>query len=266
MHAVTADRVVEADHDPGAGIVGIAVQPEVPVGEVHEGHDPRDHLCPFLDEDVTGDHARRGPVGGDGGDATGAARVAAIRLGQARLAPAHASLRSLLEELLKVAIDRGDVYRTESGWERRALSEFSLPATVRDSVLLRVGRLPPEQVEVLRIAAVLGRSFDDELLRDLCGKEIEDDLEAFIDQQLVDEEPGQSGRYRFRHALTQQAIYDSISRRKRERLHGEAAAALRSRSAVTAVELASHLLLAKHTDEALPLLLEAAEDAERARG
>jgi class 3 adenylate cyclase len=169
----------------------------------------------------------------------------------------------VLEELLKVALDRGDVYRTEAGWERRALADISLPATVRESVLLRLDRMQPAQADVLRVAAVLGRSFDDDLLREVCGQEIEDELEAFADQQLIEEEPGRAGRYRFRHALTQQAIYESLSRRRRERLHGQAAATLRKRPNVPAVDLVQHLLRAKLAGEALPLLLEAAEDADR---
>ena len=170
----------------------------------------------------------------------------------------------VLEELLKVALDRGDVYRTEAGWARRALADIRLPKTVRESVLLRLDRMHPDQAEVLRIAAVLGRSFEDDLLRDVCGREIEDELEAFVDQQLIDEEPGRAGRYRFRHALTQQAIYESLPRRKRERLHGQVADALQSRSNVSAVDLVQHLLRARLADEVRPLLLEAADDAERA--
>ena len=43
----------------------------------------------------------------------------------------------VLEEMLKEAIDRGDVFQTGHGWERRSLDELRIPETVRDTILLR---------------------------------------------------------------------------------------------------------------------------------
>ena len=43
----------------------------------------------------------------------------------------------VLEEMLREAIDRGDVFRTADGWDRRALAEVRIPETVRDTILLR---------------------------------------------------------------------------------------------------------------------------------
>jgi len=47
----------------------------------------------------------------------------------------------VLEELLKAALDRGDIFRTPERWERKELSEMKLPRTVQDTILLRVERL-----------------------------------------------------------------------------------------------------------------------------
>src|SRR4051795_1315909 len=65
----------------------------------------------------------------------------------------------VLEEMLKEA--------TEGGGERRAgesspltLDNRAIPATVRDTILLRLARLAPEHVETLEAAAILGRTFD----------------------------------------------------------------------------------------------------------
>src|SRR5207247_3176574 len=66
----------------------------------------------------------------------------------------------VLEEMLKEAIDRGDVFRTGDGWGRRALGELRVPETVRDTILLRFERLDPADAEILKAAAVLGRTFD----------------------------------------------------------------------------------------------------------
>ena len=54
----------------------------------------------------------------------------------------------VLEEMLREAIDRGDVFRTADGWDRRALAEVRIPETVRDTILLRFARLDPAEAEV----------------------------------------------------------------------------------------------------------------------
>ena len=171
----------------------------------------------------------------------------------------------MLEEILKAALDRGDVYRTGSGWTRKSLVEIRLPETVVDSILLRVERLTKAQADVLRTASVLGRSFEYPLLRALCGGEVEDELAALAHQQLIEEEPGGHGRHRFRHALTQEAIYGSLATSKRQRIHGEAAMALKGERTAPAVDIAHHLLRANLQDEALPILMRAADSAEGAR-
>ena len=75
----------------------------------------------------------------------------------------------VLEELLKDAIDRGDIYRTAAGWERRQIDELRLPASVRDSILQRIERLPEDAVEVLQASAVLGAAVRPDLLPGVCG-------------------------------------------------------------------------------------------------
>ena len=169
----------------------------------------------------------------------------------------------VIEEMLKAALDRGDIFHDESDWRRKDLSEFRIPSTVRDTILLRAERLPTEQLDVLRMAAILGRSFDAGLLADVSERsrsEVEDALEVFVAQQLVEVDPGRSGRHRFRHALTQEAVYESVSVLKRERLHAIAADALLRRGA-RAIDVTQHLLLANRAQEAVPLCLQAADEA-----
>ena len=70
----------------------------------------------------------------------------------------------VLEEMLRDAIDRGDVFRTETGWDRKAVAEIRIPPNVRDTILQRLERLSREDVAVLSAASVMGRSFDVESL------------------------------------------------------------------------------------------------------
>src|SRR2546429_4801748 len=62
----------------------------------------------------------------------------------------------VLEELLKAALDQGYIVRSETGWSRPDLASITLPATIRDMILLRFERLPAGAADPLRIAAVIG--------------------------------------------------------------------------------------------------------------
>ncbi len=171
----------------------------------------------------------------------------------------------VLEELLKEALDRGDIFRTERGWARRELSDFRLPETVRDTILLRLERLEPDQVRMMKAAAVLGDAFNVSALIGVAGEDlstVQEALRACVQQQLVREEADGGGIYHFRHALTREAVYEDLVSTERQEYHRRAAEALRDRRGSSAVEVAGHLIAAGLTRDAVPLCLEAAARAE----
>ena len=172
----------------------------------------------------------------------------------------------VLEELLKSAIDRGDIYRTADKWERKGLDDLRLPQTVRDTILLRLEQLSPEQADILQTASVLGRSFSYQVLVAVSAKDdrsVQAALHASVQQQLLEEEPQNNGRYRFRHALTREAIYEDMIGPRREELHGVAADVLTARAGIAPIDLAFHLLAANRWSDAVPIGIKAAEEAER---
>ena len=171
-----------------------------------------------------------------------------------------------LEEMLKEALDRGEISRTGSGWERRTLDALRMPETVREAVLLRVGRLDAGEIEVLRAAAVLGRTFDYRLLVEVAEPDepvVLAALESALAQQLLEEAADASDRFTWRHALTQEAIANDTVVPKRQRIHSRAADALTASSG-RAIAVAHHLLSAGRTGEAVDACLRAADEAERA--
>jgi class 3 adenylate cyclase len=172
----------------------------------------------------------------------------------------------VLEEMLREALDRGEVFRAGTSWQRRPLDAFRLPETVREAVLLRLGRLEPAFVEVLRAAAGLGRTFDYGLLVNVAEADetvVLAALEAAVLQQLLVEDKDGADRYRWRHALTQEAIAGDTVLPKRMRTHSRAADALRAGGG-SALAVAHHLLAAGRTEEAAEACLRAADEAERA--
>src|SRR3989441_3171932 len=172
----------------------------------------------------------------------------------------------VIEEMLRDAIDRGDILRREGGWNRRALGEMRIRRTVRDTTLHRLERLSRDEVAVLSAASVVGRSFDLGTLADVTGVDqaaVLAALETCVTFQLLEEDGAHYGRYRFRHALTREAVYEDMIVPRRQQLHARVAEVLESRPDRAAIDLAHHLLMAGRYDQAVGLCIEAAEQALR---
>src|SRR5580704_5028465 len=131
-----------------------------------------------------------------------------------------------VEEVTQLILERG---------ERGAAQ--TIPPTLRQSLAARLDRLGSVR-EVAQIGAVLGRSFSYTLLRDVAShaepayRELDEGslqsaLACLVDAALlfVDGVPPET-TYRFKHALIQDAAYDSLLRSRRQTLHARAAAAL----------------------------------------
>jgi class 3 adenylate cyclase len=149
---------------------------------------------------------------------------------------------------------------------RAALEEVGIPDTVRETILQRLARFDREPVAILEAAAVLGREFDYATLVAVSGADeaaVQAALEAAVSEQLVSDHPEVPGRYRWRHALTQEAIYDSIVVPRRQATHSRAADVLAADDSSRPVDVANHLLGAARFEEAVPICLESAGEAER---
>ncbi len=170
----------------------------------------------------------------------------------------------VLEETLKEVIDRADARNSGGGWQRQSVEHPRIPDTVRDTILLRFGRLDPAEAAVLQAGAVLGRTFDYPTLLATSGASeaiVHRALEVGVMQQLLDELADGGASYRWRHALTQEAISTEIVLPRRQALHGRAADALIAAGSGP-LAVAGHLLGASRFEEAVPACLDAAEEAQ----
>jgi tetratricopeptide (TPR) repeat protein/transcriptional regulator with XRE-family HTH domain len=130
------------------------------------------------------------------------------------------------QEVLKALIERGDVYRRDGRWESREIAEIGVPESVRATIADRASRLSERAQEALRKASVLGQAFDFEDLQAMAGLS-EDELEAALEEALAAGLVYEAGDgYVFNHALTQQALYMELPKRRRRRLHLAAGEAL----------------------------------------
>ena len=112
---------------------------------------------------------------------------------------------------------------------RSPITDLGLPSSVRDVVSRRVCDSATTLSRLLTIAAVIGRTFDVELL-DLLVEGTEDDLldalEEALKASVLVESADRVGRFRFAHALINRALYDGLGATRRARVHRRVAEAL----------------------------------------
>ncbi|MBO1336340.1 helix-turn-helix transcriptional regulator [Streptomyces sp. VRA16 Mangrove soil] len=139
----------------------------------------------------------------------------------------------------------------------------AMPTGLADVLLIRIEQLTETAQQVLRTAAVAGRSVGHELLRDavqLPDEQLESALREAVGHQLL--VPGDAATYSFRHALTREAVYADLLPGERVRLHGLFAALLKGESR-SAAERAHHSRESHDLADALAASLEAAGHAQR---
>lgn len=147
----------------------------------------------------------------------------------------------LVEEVLRLLLDRGDIVRGEGGWVRRSLDDFVLPPTVRDFVLERVGRLSSDAQKVIRAAAVLGVPETEGVLRSaarLAPGRARAAIALGLQVGLLRE--AEHDRYELRHALARDAVEDALSSPERAQLHLRAARVLEQTAPKPYPRLAHH--------------------------
>ncbi len=108
------------------------------------------------------------------------------------------------------------------------LESLGVPDGVKQVIGRRVEHLPEAAGRALSAAAVIGREFDLDLLIEITGDD-EDDLLDLLDEAVaarVVEETTTQGLYSFVHALTREALHDSLSATRRARLHLRVAQAI----------------------------------------
>ena len=135
-----------------------------------------------------------------------------------------------VEELTKTIIESGFLKKTASRYTLNGpLPALSIPNTLRDSLVARLDRLSLGK-EVAQIASVIGRQFSHELLAAVSGLE-DEDLDGALAQleksELIFKHGSETeAGFIFKHALVQDAAYDSLLKSRRQQLHADIAALL----------------------------------------
>jgi class 3 adenylate cyclase/predicted ATPase len=166
-----------------------------------------------------------------------------------------------VEELTKSILESGELREVgdhyDYGGPARAVT---IPATLRDSLMARLDRFMPVK-QIAQIGAAIGREFNYELIAAVAPIP-----QAQLDDALVQlSESGLAFRrgtppdaiYTFKHALVQDAAYDSLLKSRRQELHAKIARVIEQRfPKIKTTEpevLAHHLTAAGLSEAAIPL-------------
>lgn len=130
-----------------------------------------------------------------------------------------------VEELISALIEVGAVVRDLDGerWQlTERLEDVEIPDTLQGILMARIDRLEQDAKEVLKLAAVIGRTFFYRVLRVVAhaADELDQDLAELVGRDFIrvkDVVP--ELEYVFKHALAQEVTYDSILLERRRQLH-----------------------------------------------
>jgi class 3 adenylate cyclase/tetratricopeptide (TPR) repeat protein len=128
-----------------------------------------------------------------------------------------------IEEVVRSLIDEGAIVRRNGGFElSEKIDGLVIPSTINDVLIARIDRLEEQTKELVKIASVIGRSFFDKILKDVANSigNVDSRLSYLKDVQLIrDRMRMQELEYLFKHALAQEAAYESTLLEQRKVLH-----------------------------------------------
>jgi tetratricopeptide (TPR) repeat protein len=128
-----------------------------------------------------------------------------------------------IEEVVRSFIDEGAVVAKDGSFEvTDKIDSIVIPNTISDILMARIDRLEEQTRNLLKVASVIGRNFFYRILV-MAAKRVEDidsRLSYLKEIQLIRERTRiEELEYLFKHAIAQEATYESILPQKRKDLH-----------------------------------------------
>jgi predicted ATPase/class 3 adenylate cyclase len=126
-------------------------------------------------------------------------------------------------ELTGTILTSGALHETDDAYELAGpLGELKIPATLQDSLLARLDRAPLVR-EVAQLGSVFGREFAYELVNAVGAIDetaLKDGLDRLVEEELLYKRGRlPRSKYMFKHALIQDAAYQSLLKRTRQHYH-----------------------------------------------
>jgi len=173
-----------------------------------------------------------------------------------------------VEEVMKALIEQGSVVRESGRWKRCELADLVIPQSVKEAIGNRLNRVSPQCNDVLRSAAVLGKTFTvDELMAAANGQNenaLLDALDEAVAAQLLAAD--RETAFAFTHDKIREVLYEELNPVRRRLLHRRTAEGLehhREKAPVAVETLAHHYLHAGEYEQGLKYAKQAATEAEK---
>ena len=176
-----------------------------------------------------------------------------------------------IEEVVRSLIDDGAIIRSGASFEvTEKINDFVVPPTINDVLIARIDRLEGKTRELVKVASVIGRNFFDRILKEVASpiEGIDDRLAYLKDLQFIrDRIRMEELEYFFKHALAQEAAYESTLLQQRKALHIKVAQSIEKLFQERLHEfyalLAFHYSKADDLEKAEEWLIKAGEEALR---
>ena len=174
-----------------------------------------------------------------------------------------------IEEVVRSFIDHGVVEIRDGRFRiTEKIESVVVPENIHEVLMARIDRLDEDTKSLLKIASVIGRNFFYKILVDVAGplKGIDGRLEVLKETQLIVERRRMEElEFLFKHALAQEATYESILPKKRKDLHLKIACSIESVFSERLHEfygmLAYHTSKGEDLNKAEEYLIKAGEEA-----
>jgi class 3 adenylate cyclase/tetratricopeptide (TPR) repeat protein len=174
-----------------------------------------------------------------------------------------------IEEVVRSLIDEGVVVVKNGSFEvTEKIHHTTIPNTISDVLMARIDRLEEKTRVLVKVAAVIGRSFFYRILSEVADKveDLENKLSYLKEIQFIRERKRMDElEYLFKHALTQETAYESILPHKRKKLHLKVARSIEMVFSDRLHEffgmLAYHYSRAENLEKAEEYLIKAGEEA-----
>ena len=169
-----------------------------------------------------------------------------------------------LEEVIRSMIDHEVIVHDGEKWIATSeIVSMRVPETLSSVITTRIDRLDESARRVVQAASVLGREFRyDELSAVLADHDVDSSLIELQRRDILIETARIPKRvFRFRHALMQEAVYETVLLRRRTEIHALIADFLERIHPERAETIAGHHLAARNPDRALPHVVEAGSRA-----
>ncbi len=172
-----------------------------------------------------------------------------------------------LEELVNSLIESETLTRDNGSWKLTGpIAESDIPSSLHGLITGRLDRLEKQTKRILQEASVIGRDFLYEILKQITELEerIDGELSRLERLDLIRTRALQPDiEYMFKHALTQEVVYNSLLKKQRREIHEQIARVIESVFKDRLVEfnetLAYHYALGQSNTKAVDYLVKSGE-------